>query len=205
MTKESKYIFRAMLHPIDSFWELKFQNRAKPWVPYFLVLVYFFVTLFERQVRAFSFNHAYNTPLDLMYQIRMVVIPVVLFCVANWAITTLMDGKGTMKDIFMVTGYASVPLSIFKVIAAVLSRVLSLKEDFYLYLVDSIGLIWFLLILVVGIMTIHQYSFKKTIVTFILTGVSAAIVIFVVLLFLSLFSEIFGFVYTIYREMTLRV
>ena len=156
-------------------------------------------------MRAFSFNSAANTSLDLMYQIRIVLLPIVLFCISNWAVTTLMDGKGTMKDIFTVIGYALVPLGIFKIIAAIVSQVMSLEEDIYLYLLDYCGIIWFAIILVVGIMTVHQYTLKKTVATFVLTVAAATVIIFVVLLFLSLFQEIFGFAYTIYREITLRI
>ena len=116
-----------------------------------------------------------------------------------------MDGKGTMKDIFTVIGYALVPLGIFKIIAAIVSQVMSLEEDIYLYLLDYCGIIWFAIILVVGIMTVHQYTLKKTVATFVLTVAAATVIIFVVLLFLSLFQEIFGFAYTIYREITLRI
>ena len=199
------YILRTMVHPIDSFWDLKFQKKGRTWVPVILVIAFFFATLFERQVRAFSFNSAANTSLDLMYQIRIVLLPIVLFCISNWAVTTLMDGKGTMKDIFTVIGYALVPLGIFKIIAAIVSQVMSLEEDIYLYRLDYCGIIWFAIILVVGIMTVHQYTLKKTVATFVLTVAAATVIIFVVLLFLSLFQEIFGFAYTIYREITLRI
>ncbi len=205
MNKKESYILKVLVHPIDSFWEMKFQNKLKWWIPPLLVVIFFLATIFERQVRAFSFNDAYNTPLDLMYQIRMVVLPIVLFCISNWAITTLMDGKGTMKDIFMVVSYSLIPLTIFKVVGSVISGMLSLNEDVYLSMIDGIGLIWFGIILVVGIMTVHQYSFIKMLATMVLTVVAAAIVIFVVLLFFDLFSEIFGFIYTIYRELTMRV
>lgn len=205
MKAKESYILKVLVHPIDSFWEMKFQKKAKRWIPPLLTIVYFLATIFERQLRAFSFNEAYNTPLDLMYQIRIVILPVVLFCVSNWAVTTLMDGKGTMRDVFMVVAYSLVPLIIFKVLGAVISGVLSLNEDIYLYLIDGCGILWFAIILVVGIMTVHQYSFKKMLATMLLTVAAAAIVIFVVLLFFNLFSEIFGFIYTIYRELTLRI
>ena len=133
------------------------------------------------------------------------VLPIVLFCLSNWAVTTLMDGKGTMRDIFQVVAYSLVPLALFKVGAALISRLLSLNEDAYLYFIDGLGIVWCAVLLVTGIMTVHQYSFKKTLATFLLTAVAAAIIIFVTLLFFSLFSEIWGFVYTVYRELTLRV
>lgn len=205
MKEKESYILKVLVHPVDSFWEMKFQRKSKRWIPPLLVFIFFLVTIFERQFRAFLFNDSYNSPLDLMYQIRIVILPIVLFCVSNWAVTTLMDGKGTMQDIFMVVAYSLVPLIIFKVIGALISGAMSLNEDLYLYLIDGCGVLWFAIILISGIMTIHQYSFKKLAGTLLLTIAAAAIVIFVVLLFFNLFSEIIGFVYSIYRELTLRI
>ena len=75
MKAKESYILKVLVHPIDSFWEMKFQKKAKRWIPPLLIIVYFLATIFERQLRAFSFNEAYNTPLALMYQIRIVILP----------------------------------------------------------------------------------------------------------------------------------
>lgn len=87
----------------------------------------FLVLIFDRQVRAFPFNTSFNTPLDLGYQFRTFLVPVALFCLGNWTITTLMDGKGTMRDIFTVLSYAFVPVILIRVPTAILSNVLTLN------------------------------------------------------------------------------
>ena len=203
--KRKHYALRAMIHPIDSFWEMKFEKQGSLPASFGLCFLFFLVLLFDRQVRAFLFNDSYNTPLDLGYQIRTFLIPVVLFCVSNWTITTLMDGKGKMRDIFMVLCYAFMPIILIRVPSAILSNVLTLNESSYLTMIDYAAFIWSGILLFVGIMTVHQYSFTKTIATFVLTAVSAVIIIFVCLLLFSLIQELVGFVYSIYREITLRI
>lgn len=203
--KKERYALRVLLHPIDSFWEMKFENKGRLLPAIGLMVLFFLVTLFDRQVRAFPFNEAYNTPLDLMYQLQVVLIPVVLFCLGNWTITTLMDGKGKLRDIFMVMAYAFVPVILIRVPTAILSNMLTLEESAYLMIIDYAAIAWAGIILFVGIMTVHQYSFMKTVATLVLTVCSALIIVFVCLLLFSLLQELIGFVYSVYREMTLRM
>ncbi len=204
MTK-NRYALRVLLHPIDSFWEMKFEKKGKLLPAVGLMMLFFLVTLFDRQVRAFPFNPAFNTPLDLMYQLQVFLVPVVLFCVGNWTITTLMDGKGKMRDIFMVLAYAFVPVILIRVPTAILSNLMTLEESAYLMIIDYAAIAWAAIILFVGIMTVHQYSFGKTVVTLVLTVCSALIIVFVCLLLFSLIQELIGFAYSVFREMTLRM
>lgn len=199
------YALRTMIHPIDCFWEMKFEKRGSLWKAIGLSALLFLVLIFDRQVRAFPFNTSFNTPLDLGYQFRTFLVPVALFCLGNWTITTLMDGKGTMRDIFTVLSYAFVPVILIRVPTAILSNVLTLNEATYLRLVDYTAIAWAAVLLFVGIMTVHQYSFVKTVATLLLTVCSALIIIFVCLLLFSLLQELIGFLYSIYREITLRI
>ena len=54
-------------------------------------------------------------------------------------------------------------------------------------------------------MTVHQYSFSKTVATLLLTVCSALIIAFVCLLLFSLLQELIGFIYSVYREISLRI
>ncbi len=199
------YMLRTMIHPIDCFWEMKFEKKGSLLKAFGLTVLFFLVLLFDRQVRAFPFNAAYNTPLDFWREVRVFLVPVVLFCLGNWTITTLMDGKGTMRDIFTVLSYAFVPVILIRVPTAIVSNVLTLNEATYLYLIDYAAVAWAGILLFVGIMTVHQYSFSKTVATLLLTVCSALIIAFVCLLLFSLLQELIGFIYSVYREISLRI
>ena len=172
---------------------------------FILILLAIAAVTFNRQMRAFAFNHYYNVPLDILKQVAIVVIPVVLFCLANWSITTLAEGKGSFKDIFMVTCYALLPLIIFQVLAPVISHFMTLNELVYLQIIDGVGYGWMALMLLLGIQEIHEYSGGKMVSTMVLTLIGAAIIVFIVLLFFSLLQELGSFVYSIYREFSLRL
>lgn len=200
--KQALYILR---HPIYGSWEMKRKKTGRYRDGLILMALAVAAVTFNRQMRAFVFNNAYNVPLDMMRQIAIIVLPVMLFTLANYAITTLTEGKGSFKDIFMVTCYSLMPLIIFQVITPILTHIMSLNELTYLRILDFFGYGWMVIMLLVSIQEIHEYSASKMISTLVLTVIGAAIIIFIVLLFFSLLQELGSFVYSLYREFSLRL
>ena len=172
---------------------------------FILILLTIAAVIFNRQMRAFVFNPYYNVPLNILKEIALVVIPVVLFSLANWSVTTLAEGKGGFKDIFLVTCYSLMPLIIFQTVTPIISHLMTLNELAYLQMIDAVGYGWMLLMLVLGIQEIHEYSMGKMIKTTILTIIGAAIIVFIALLFFSLLQELGSFIYSVYREFSLRI
>lgn len=200
-----RYALTVLRHPIDEFWEMKRAQKGNVFVALLMVALLFVTTIFDRQARAFVHNMHYNTPLDLFYELRTMLLPGILFIISNWSVTTLMNGKGTAKDIFLATGYSLQPLILMRVAVPLLSYALSLNDGAYLKIVEIMGWVWFGLMLYIAISQIHEYSLGKTFLTLIITAVAAIIIVLICLLFFSLIQELAGFVYSIYREMFLRI
>ncbi len=200
--KKALHILR---HPVYGVWDMKRENTGRYRDGFILILLTVAAVIFNRQMRAFVFNPYYNVPLNIFKEIAMVVIPVVLFSLANWSVTTLAEGKGGFKDIFMVTCYSLMPLIIFQTATPIISHLMTLNELVYLQIIDAVGYGWMVLMLVLGIQEIHEYSMGKMIKTTILTVIGAAIIVFIALLFFSLLQELGSFVYSIYREFSLRI
>ena len=199
-----KFAFYILRHPLDGFWDMKHEKRASLRTGLILIALALASIVFNRQTRGFIFNANYNVPLDILYQVQILVLPILLFCISNWAVTTLMDGKGTFFDIFMVICYSLLPMILFNFISPLISNVLSLKDMAYLTIFDMTGFAWTLLLIFLGILVVHEYNFGRMIFTLALTAASAAIIVFICLLFFSLLQELGSFLYTIYRELALR-
>ena len=200
-----KFAMYVLRHPIDAFWEIRFEKKGSIKVGCILLLLTLVAMVFNRQARGFIFNNNYNVPLDMLYQLQILILPVLLFCISNWAITTLMDGKGSFRDIFLVVCYSLIPFILFNFISPLLSNRLSLNDSAYLMIFDAIGYVWSGLMIFIGIKVIHEYSMGKMVATLFLTAAAAAIIIFICLLFFSLLQELGSFAYSIYREFSLRL
>lgn len=200
--KQALHILR---HPIYGVWDMKREKTGRYRDGLILLLLAIAAVTFNRQVRAFIFNEQYNVPLNIIRESSIVVLPVLLFSVSNWAVTTLAEGKGSFRDIFMVTCYSLMPMIIFQVLSPMISHLMTLNELVYLQLIDGFGYGWSLVMLILGIREIHEYTGGKMVSTTLLTIVGAAIMVFIALLFFSLLQELGGFVYSLYREFSLRI
>jgi hypothetical protein len=129
---------------------------------------------------------------------------VFLFTVGNWSVTTLMSGKGSYKEIFMVTGYALFPILVIGFPSVVLSNFLTLEEIALYQLLIAVAYVLTGWMLFMGILNIHQYGLFKTILAFVATAVSMAVMMFLGLLFFDLIQQMIAFVASIYEELSLR-
>ena len=199
-----KFPLHLIVHPFDSFWDMKYEGKGKIRVTLTILFLVVISMILKNQFAGFLVN--YNDPrqLNSITQLFTVVFPFFLWCLANWSITTLMDGEGKFKEIMMATGYALVPIVIIYTPMVIASRFMAQEETAFYYLMMSIASLWFIGLLFVGIMTVHQYSVLKTIVTMALTIVVMGIVVFLGTLVLSMLQQIIEFIVNIYRELTFR-
>ena len=139
-----------------------------------------------------------------MTQLTGIVVPLVLFVVANWCFTTLFDGEGSLKDIFIASAYGLYPLPLFIVVSTILTNVLVGTEAQITSIIVVIAVIWMVMLIIIGMQVTHDYSMGKNVVTIIATIVGMVFIMFIALLFTSLISKMTSFVTTITSELSYR-
>jgi DNA-binding beta-propeller fold protein YncE len=197
--------FYTMIHPFNGFWEMKYEHKGRLKIAIGILFLFVLFTIVKRQYSGFVVN--FNNPADLnsISEMQYVVLPFLLWCVANWSLTTLMDGVGRFKDIVMAAGYSLMPFVIIYVPQTLYSQIITLNESPFYYLLDTIALLWFVWLLFVGTMTVHQYSAGKTVATMLLTMVVIGIIMFLGVLFFSMVQQIISFVTSFYQEISFRL
>jgi len=91
-----------LTHPIKGFSEFKNEKRGKMWVSIFLLAMFVLEQIVAYKYVGPAFNKNDQTKFSSIRILVYSVVPVVLIAVANWTVTTLMNGKGKMKEIFMI-------------------------------------------------------------------------------------------------------
>ncbi|MGM1045433.1 MAG: YIP1 family protein [Bacillota bacterium] len=197
----------TIFHPFNGFWELKFEKKGHTWFALLLLLLLSLAYVLKRQFTGFIFNPVAGTAasVNTLDEIKFIVLPFFLYCIANWSLTTLMDGEGKFKEIVIATAYALIPLILLQVPLILLSNVMTIQESAFYSLLESAGYLWFFVLLFVGMLTVHQYSVTKTVITIILTMIVIGIIIFLGLLFFSLAQQMLSFFTTIYKEVIFRM
>ncbi|WP_458126883.1 Yip1 family protein [Paenibacillus sp. Z3-2] len=201
-----QYPLHLIFHPFDGYWELKYERnqRTTLFIACMILGLLVVTKILHAQYSSFLINFNNPNHLNSLLEVMYVIIPVLFWCVANWSLTTLMDGEGKFSEIFMSTCFALVPLFLIQFPWIWLSLVISVQETAFYYFFNTLAIGWTLYLLFVGNMTVHQYSPGKTVLTMLLTLVAMAFMAFLCLLFFSLVQQIVSFGVTIYQELVLR-
>ena len=154
--------------------------------------------------RGYTFNPRDESS-NIFMSIILIGLPLMLWCIANWCLTTLFDGEGSFKDIYIAAGYSLAPLPLFVIISTVLTNILTVSEGAIVTLILAIGYIWVGILLYFGMMVTHDYSLKKNFVTVLGTILAMIIIMFIAILFFSLIAKMVSFVVAIFTEIGNRV
>lgn len=195
---------RLMSHPVQGYTEFKEDKQGKLSVAIGMVLIYALLTIIRYNANGIIINKNDPTKFNSIKLLVYTIMPLVILCIANWTITTLMDGKGTMKQIFTMGGYAYFPLVFFGIVNLILSNVLTSDEVQIITLFNVLGFVLTGYMVFMGLVGVHEYGVGKAILTVILTVIATAVILFIALLIFDLASQIYGFFYSLVKEIISR-
>jgi hypothetical protein len=147
-------------------------------------------------------------PDKLFNVVPYIVQTIILFLtwvVGNWAVCTLLDGEGTMRNICIYSAYALIPYVAGIYIEVLLSHVLIRDEIVFMQAVSVIGTLWSAVLVFSAIRSVHQYSSLKTVLAILLTIAAMLIILFLLVLLLSLLQQMYVFGYSVITELIYRL
>ena len=202
--QELLYVFHLMFHPFDGFWDLKHEKRGS---------VRAAATILAATIAAFyyqSIGQGYVVNPEGFYSslfgvILSVGLPIALWILANWCLTTLFEGEGSLKDIFIATCYSLMPVVLIYIPVTIASNFILAEEEKVLTLLTTIAFIWVGMLLFFGMMVTHDYSMGKNVLTTLGTILGMVCIMFVALLFSTLLSKLVSFVTNIVTELQFRM
>ncbi len=200
-----KYAFYVIFHPFDGFWDLKHEKRGNLAAANIILVMLMLTLVLQRQLTAFIFNNNRVEELNLLPICGGVLLVVLLWCISNWSLTSLMDGEGTFKEIYITTCYSLVPLILIYLPLIPFSHILTAEDSHFYVFFMGLASVWTGFLMICGTMVLHQYSLSKTIVTTICILLGMCIIVFIGLLCFSLIQQMAAFVDTIYKELYLRI
>lgn len=202
--KELLYGFHVITHPFDGFWDLKHEKRGSVRAAFVFVAVAVVTFFYQAIGQGYLFNPrgAYST---IFTQLISVVVPVVLFVTANWCLTTLFEGEGSFKDIFVAVSYALVPLPLLIIPSTIISNVVAENEKTIVTLLAALAFVWAGFLIFFGTQVTHDFSLGKNVIMIVFAIVGMVVIMFIALLFTTLLGKIVGFISNIVTEISYRL
>ncbi len=202
--QELLYAFYVMFHPFDGFYDLKHEHRGSVRASLVFIVVAVITFFYDSVGKGYVMNPT-GTYSTIFAQAIAVLIPFFLFIVGNWCLTTLFEGEGSFKDIFIAASYSLAPLPLLMIPATVFSNWVTTTEAAIVTMLGTIALVWVFILLFFGTMVTHDYSMGKNFITILGTLVAMACIVFIVLLFSMLLSKLVGLVTNIVTEIQFRM
>ena len=199
-----KWPFYVMRHPFEGYDDLRWKKGYNMKVAWVIVIAFFIISVASAQLTGFLFNNTYVKVFNIIPYFSSSVILFLPWVVGNWSLCTLFDGEGTMKNIFCVSAYALLPYLFSEVIIIIASNFLLRTEGGFISFFRYLGIVWSVVLMISAMKTVHQYSIPKTLLAMFFTVVAMAIILFLAVLLLTLFQQVFVFVYSIYTELMYR-
>ena len=202
---QPQWVRHVILHPFEGFEDLRWKKGGTlKYTAIIIVALFFALIAFDRWC-GFQFRPLPDAMFSVVPYSMKSVVYFMAWVLGNWAICTLLDGEGTMKNIAIYSSYALIPYIVEIYVQVVLSHILVRAEGVFFSTVYYVGIIWTVLLLFNAIKSVHQYTFTKTVVAIILTLAAMLVILFLAVLFLSLFQKVYVFFYSLYTEILYRM
>lgn len=198
------YFGYTLTHPMDGFYWIRHKEYGSVPIAVLMVILFSISFSLNRLYASFVVNQTDPRSVNSLTELAGVLVLFLLVCVGNWSITCLMDGEGRFKDIVIAVGYGITPATVGYVIATLLSKVIADNEQAFYGLVIAIGIAYAVILVLMGIMQVHNYTLGKTLITLFLTFVAVLIIIFLALLLFNLVNQVITFFKSIYLELIFR-
>lgn len=200
-----RYALHVITHPFDGFWDLVHEKRGSLAAAHTFLILFLLTRVLKLMLTSFQFISAPVQYINIFEEMASLALPFIILCLANWAMTTLFDGKGRFRDIYMAMCYALVPYILIQLPMILVSNMLTFEEASLYSVMLSISVIWCVFLVFVGLMEVHDYGPGKTFIFLIVTVVGACVIIFLLLVFFSLLSDALSYFISMYREIVFRL
>ena len=200
-----KYSLYVMVHPADGFWDLIHAKRGSYSAANFIVFLTLLTQIWRLRFTSFVVMNVHWEYVNIFEEFATILLPLIIFCICNWALTTLFDGKGHLGDIYMGSAYALTPYPLIQIPIIIVSNFVTRDEVAFYTIFNNISIVWCGILIFMAMMMIHQYSFGKTLLFTIFTVFGMLVFIFIVLLFFSMISQGVAYFVSLAREIMFRL
>jgi hypothetical protein len=181
-------------HPVDAFFQIKRLHRATPFSATVLLGLLFVEYLLMIRYTGFVFNR-FADQVNLFGAAAVFFGAFFLFVFANYLISTLSDGEGWLRDVYVGTAYA----------LTLVSNVLTANEAVLYDLAAAVLYGWTAILVFLSCKEIHNYEIGETVKNLFMTLFAIVIIVLIGFIVYVFGSELWNFLTSWVKELINRV
>ena len=197
-------MFQSIVHPFQSFNKIRYEGEGSMWLAS-IILVFFYIGNFIESVYSGFMYHVFDkTTFNSFIVLLGSVGLVLLWVVCNWGMSTLLEGKGKAKHIYICTCYSLIPYTAYLFIYTLLSNFVVPDEALILTVIYYVCFGLTAIMFCISIMTVHEFGFGKFVGVTLISVVAMLVVVFIIFMIGILAQQFGSFFATIYNEVKYR-
>lgn len=203
--KQIGFAGSMLRHPLDGYYYAKREERAGTLSATVLYLLAFGVYLLDMLGRGYIFRITDVNSTEPLTLVLLFFVPLFLWITGSYMLSSINDGEGSLRNVYVSTAYALSPYIIFTPFIVALSHVLTLNEAFIVNLGWIFVLAWSAVLLFLSVKEIQQFTVGETVKNIILTIFYMILFVVAVAILYLLWSQAFEFFGEFFGEVGYRV
>lgn len=191
-------------HPFQAFHALRTQKATSLILAIIFVVVFYIARVSQDLYGGFMYVIVDKANYNALFTLFGSVGILLLWTVTNWGICMLNDGKGSFMEVFCMSAYSMAPMIAFSVIFTVGSHVIPATSTDSFAMIGTILTIYMVLLLLIGMTVVHEYTFFKSMGMAIVTVLCMALAVFVLCSVVLLSQQFITFITGIVQELRVR-
>jgi len=191
-------------HPIDNAYDVHVGETGSYGAGLILAGVLYIIFIMFQVGMGYIFSQDINHFSFLNATLYFVTIPL-LFIVVNYYVASIYDGNGSLKDVFLCVVYGFTPVLLFMPFIILFANFATLNETFLIVIGSGFLLSWSAINIFVSLCEVHEYSFRETIKSLLITFFYMLVVVLALSIIYLLGRQLVSFIQEIVTEVLLRV
>jgi len=194
-----------MKHPIDGSYGIAREGRASWSAPSIILAVFMIEYVVNKYLCGFLQKEVREGRYEIFSDVGTVLIVMVALTACNYLVCTINEGEGTVKKIYTYFCYSLLPYVVFTPLSFVVSHIVTTNEEFLITLINVLVYAWVLVLVILGIKEVNNYTGKETAKIIGLTIFTILIVALLIFIIYVLWAQVFEFVSAIFGEVVYRI
>lgn len=201
-TMYAKYFMR---HPSDGSYGIAREGRASFAAPSIILVVFIAEYVINKYLCGFLQKTIREGRYELVSDIGTIIIVIVGVTLCNYLVCTINEGEGTVKKIYTYFCYSLMPYIMLTPVSFILSHIVTNNEAFLITLVQVVMYGWVIVLMILAIKEVNNYTAQETFKIICLTIFTILIVALLIFIIYVLWAQVFEFISAIIGEVVYRL
>lgn len=200
-----RYSLYFMRHPIDGCYGVKREGKAGLACANILLAAFILISVIDKYLSGFLVKTVREGRYDILSDVGTVLAIFIGLTLCNYLVVTINEGEAFLKELYCAYAYCLTPYIVIKPFVVIVSNVLTYNEVFLISFANIIIWVWMIVLMLLTVKEINNFSVKETAKALALTAFTVLILSLLICIIYVLFSQVIDFISSVVREVVYRI